>query len=35
MGIAWKDFEMPSRVEVEESSYTPTYVKFVVEPFGR
>ena len=35
MGIAWKDFEMPSRVEVEESSYTPTYGKFVVEPFER
>ncbi|MBI3322333.1 MAG: DNA-directed RNA polymerase subunit alpha [Candidatus Omnitrophica bacterium] len=35
MGIAWKDFEMPSRVEVEESSYTPTYGKFIVEPFER
>ena len=35
MGVAWKDFEMPSRVEVEESSYTPTYGKFVVEPFER
>ncbi len=35
MGIAWKDFEMPSRVELEESSYTPTYGKFIVEPFER
>jgi DNA-directed RNA polymerase subunit alpha len=35
MGVAWKDFEMPSRVEVEESSYTPTYGKFIIEPFER
>ncbi len=35
MGIAWKDFEMPSRVEVEEGSYTPTYGKFIAEPFER
>lgn len=35
MGIAWKDFEMPSKVEVEEASYTPTYGKFIAEPFER
>ena len=35
MGIAWKDFEMPSRVEVDEGSYTPTYGKFIAEPFER
>lgn len=35
MGIAWKDFQMPSRIEVEESSYTPTYGKFIAEPFER
>ena len=35
MGIAWRDFEMPSRVEVEETSYTPTYGKFIAEPFER
>jgi DNA-directed RNA polymerase subunit alpha len=35
MGIAWKDFEMPSKVEVEEASYTPTYGKFFAEPLER
>jgi len=35
MGIAWKDFEMPSKVECEESTYTPIYGKFVIEPFER
>ena len=35
MGVAWKDFEMPSRVEVDEASYTPTYGKFITEPFER
>ncbi|MBI3317973.1 MAG: DNA-directed RNA polymerase subunit alpha [Candidatus Omnitrophica bacterium] len=35
MGIAWKDFEMPSKVECDENSYTPTYGKFTAEPFER
>ena len=35
MGIAWKDFEMPSKVECDESSYTLTYGKFIAEPFER
>lgn len=35
MGIAWKDFEMPSKVEVEEESYSPQYGKFIAEPFER
>lgn len=35
MGIAWKDFEMPSKVECDEASYTPTYGKFIAEPFER
>ena len=35
MGIAWRDFEMPSKVECEESTYTPTYGKFIAEPFER
>ncbi len=35
MGIAWKDFEMPSKVEVDEASYSPTYGKFIAEPFER
>ena len=35
MGIAWKDFEMPRKVECDETSYTPTYGKFIAEPFER
>jgi DNA-directed RNA polymerase subunit alpha len=35
MGIVGKDFQMPSKVEVEESTYTSTYGKFIAEPFER
>ncbi len=35
MGIAWKDFEMPSKVECDESTYSLTYGKFTAEPFER
>jgi len=35
MGIKWKDFQMPKRLECEESSYTNTYGKFIAEPFER
>lgn len=35
MGVKWRDFQMPKRLECEESSYTPTYGKFVAEPFER
>lgn len=35
MGIRWKTFEMPKRLEAEKSSLTPTYGKFVAEPFER
>lgn len=35
MGIRWKTFEMPKRLEVEQASLTPTYGKFVAEPFER
>jgi len=35
MGRGWKDFEMPKRLECDESSYTNTYGKFVAEPFER
>ncbi len=35
MGIAWKDFEMPSKVECDEMSYTLNYGKFTAEPFER
>lgn len=35
MGIAWKDFEMPARIEVDEATYTPTYGRFIAEPLER
>jgi DNA-directed RNA polymerase subunit alpha len=35
MGISMKNFEMPKRLVLDESSYTPTYGKFVAEPFER
>ena len=35
MGIRWKTFELPKRLEVEKSTLTNTYGKFVAEPFER
>ena len=35
MGISMKNFEMPKKLVLEEASYTPTYGKFVAEPFER
>ena len=35
MGISMKNFEMPKRLVLDDSSYTPTYGKFVAEPFER
>ena len=35
MRIRWRDFELPSRVEMEQETATPTYGRFVVEPFQR
>lgn len=35
MGIRWKTFEMPKRLEVQKQTLTPTYGKFVAEPFER
>lgn len=35
MGIGWKSFEMPKKLECEESTYTETYGKFIAEPFER
>ncbi|MFH1202217.1 MAG: DNA-directed RNA polymerase subunit alpha [Candidatus Omnitrophota bacterium] len=35
MGIKWKDFQMPRKLECEESSYSSTYGKFFAEPFER
>lgn len=35
MGISMKDFEMPKKLVLDEASYTPTYGKFIAEPFER
>lgn len=35
MGIKWKDFQFPKHVTLDESTSTPTYGKFVAEPFER
>ncbi len=35
MGISMKNFEMPKKLVLDDSSYTPTYGKFVAEPFER
>ena len=35
MGVKWRDFQMPKRLDCEETSYTQTYGKFVAEPFER
>lgn len=33
--MRWKEFTMPTRVEFDAETLTPTYGKFVVEPFER
>ncbi len=35
MRIRWRDFELPSRVELDRDSATETYGRFIVEPFQR
>ena len=35
MGIRWKTFEMPRRLEVDKSTLSKTYGKFTAEPFER
>lgn len=35
MGIRWKTFEMPKRLEVDQALLTPTFGKFIAEPFER
>lgn len=35
MGIKWRDFQLPKRLECEESTHTSTYAKFIAEPFER
>lgn len=35
MGIKWKDFQLPKFLEIDESTHTATYGKFIAEPFER
>ncbi len=35
MGVKWRDFQLPKKLECEESSYTDTYGKFIAAPFER
>jgi len=35
MGIKWRDFQLPKRLECDESTYTSTYGKFSAAPFER
>lgn len=35
MGIKWRDFQLPKRLECDEASYTNTYGKFIAAPFER
>jgi len=35
MGIKWKDFQLPKRLECEEATYTDTYGRFLAAPFER
>lgn len=35
MGIKWRDFQLPKRLECDESSYTNTYGKFFAAPFEK
>jgi DNA-directed RNA polymerase subunit alpha len=35
MGVKWRDFQMPKRLDCEETTYTDLYGKFVAEPFER
>jgi DNA-directed RNA polymerase subunit alpha len=35
MGIKWHDFQLPKRLECDESTYTNTYGKFTTAPFER
>jgi DNA-directed RNA polymerase subunit alpha len=35
MGVRWRGFEMPKRLECDETTYTQSYGKFTAEPFER
>jgi DNA-directed RNA polymerase subunit alpha len=35
MGIKWRDFQLPKKLECDESTYTDMYGKFTVAPFEK
>ena len=35
MGVKWRNFEMPKKLECDESTYSNSYGKFIAEPFER
>lgn len=35
MGVKWRDFQLPKKLECDEASYTNTYGKFIAAPFER
>ncbi|MFH1441828.1 MAG: DNA-directed RNA polymerase subunit alpha [Candidatus Omnitrophota bacterium] len=35
MGIKWRDFQLPKRLECDESTYTDTYGRFFAAPFEK
>ena len=35
MGVKWRSFEMPKKLECDESAYSDSYGKFIAEPFER
>ena len=35
MGVKWRYFQMPKRLECDEATYTERYGKFIAEPFER
>ncbi|MFC1698917.1 DNA-directed RNA polymerase subunit alpha [Candidatus Omnitrophota bacterium] len=35
MGVKWRNFEMPKKLECDESCYSDFYGKFIAEPFER
>lgn len=35
MGVKWRDFQMPKRLDCDEGSYTDRFGKFIAEPFER
>src|SRR3989338_8729937 len=35
MGIKWRDFQLPKRLECDESTYTANYGKFSASPFEK